>query len=95
MNALRLQFMRLRKKLNLEGDVCAYMIRHVWGTQAILNGLGLETVAEAMGHSSVEMASTVHVHLAEQHGHLHAAMEKATENLSPPMPGEEPSGQDA
>lgn len=83
MNAVRLQVTRLKVKLNLESDVCAYLLRHMWGTQAILNGVDVATVAECMGHTSLEMVSTVYVHLAEQHQHLQGAMEKAIGNPTP------------
>jgi len=77
MNAVRLQVMRLKKKLGLQDDVCAYLVRHQWGTAAILNGTNPSVVAELMGNS-LEMISTVYVHLAEQHTHLREEMEKAT-----------------
>ncbi len=34
MNAVRLQIARLKKKLKLSSDVCAYLIRHEWGTRS-------------------------------------------------------------
>jgi integrase len=77
-NAVRLRVMRLKKKLGLADDVCAYLLRHAFGTNAIVNGVDLATVAELMGHSSTEMASTVYVHLAEQKSHLQDAVIKAT-----------------
>jgi integrase len=40
------------------------------------------TVAELMGHTSLEMVSTVYLHLADEHKHLHDAVEKATKPLA-------------
>lgn len=77
-NALRLRTARLKAKLNLPDDLCAYMLRHAFGTNAILNGVDVATVAELMGHTSLEMVSKVYLHLADQRTHLSAAVEKAT-----------------
>jgi integrase len=78
MNALRLQIYRLRTKLELPEDVCAYLCRHGFGTRAILNGVDGKTLAELMGHTSLEMINSVYVHLADQRQHLAAAAEKVT-----------------
>jgi integrase len=77
-NAVRLRIARLKTKLNLPDDLCAYMLRHAFGTNAILNGVDVATVAELMGHTSLEMVSRVYLHLADQHTHLNAAVDKAT-----------------
>ena len=77
-NALRLRVSRLKEKLGLDDDVCAYLLRHAFGSNAIVRGVDLATVAELMGHSSTEMASTVYVHLAEQKSHLQEAVAKVT-----------------
>ncbi len=95
MNAVRLQVGRLKEKLGLAKDVCSYLIRHQWGTQAILGGVDVATVAECMGHTSLDMVSTVYVHLAEQHGHLQDAMQKAARRPAAPTPpegGKRPAG---
>ena len=63
-----------------------------WGTKAILNGVDVSTVAEGMGHSSLEMVSTVYVHLADQHSHLQSAMEKAARASSMPRPSDQRQG---
>ena len=76
MNAVRLQMSRLRRKLGLPEDLCAYLARHGFGTRAILNGVNPAVVAELMGHNSLEMVSKVYVHLADQHVHLREAVEK-------------------
>ncbi len=78
MNAVRLQMTRLRERLGLAKDLCAYLCRHGFGTRAILNGVNPLVVAELMGHNSLEMVSKVYVHLADEHAHLKQAVEKVT-----------------
>src|SRR5262249_5861080 len=77
MNAVRLRVMRLKDKLGLADDVCAYLIRHAFGTNAILNGVDVVTVSELMGHASTEITTGVYVHLAEQKSHLQKAVTQA------------------
>jgi len=76
----------LKEKLNLAPDLCTYMLRHAFGTNAILNGVDVATVAELMGHRSLEMVSRVYLHLAGEHAHLTAAVEKATRPVDPSRP---------
>jgi len=76
-NAMRLRIMRIKKNTDLAKDVCSYLLRHAWGTNAILNGVDPITVAACMGHNSLDMISRVYVHLADKHEHLQEAMEKA------------------
>jgi integrase len=59
MNAVRLRVMRLKDKLGLADDVCAYLIRHAFGTNAILNGVDVVTVSALMGHASTEITTGV------------------------------------
>ena len=42
----------------------------------ILNGVNRAVVAELMGHASLDMVSKVYVHLADEHAHLKAAVER-------------------
>jgi integrase len=84
MNAVRLQMTRLRKRLGLAEDLCVYLCRHGFGTRAILNGVNPAVVAELMGHASLDMVSKVYVHLADEHTHLKAAVERI--NPSTPAP---------
>lgn len=80
-NAVVQQIGKLKKKLGLADDVCAYLTRHAFGTNAILRGVDVATTAALLGHSSLEMVSKVYCHVAEQHEHLQSAVEKIT--LSP------------
>ncbi len=76
-NAVRLQIQRLRKKLGLRENLCAYEIRHAFGTYGIVNGVDIATLAELMGHRDTTMISRVYGHLADQTDHLAAAVVKA------------------
>ena len=76
-NAVRLQMKRLRDKLGLRDNVCAYELRHAFGTYGVLNGVDIATLAELMGHRDTTMVSRVYAHLAGQTAHLAAAVEKA------------------
>ena len=40
---------RIRRKTCLPDDVCAYLLRHTFGPQAIINGLNTCEVAERLG----------------------------------------------
>lgn len=77
-NAVRLRIERLRKKMNLSSDLCAYHARHAFGTAAVLNGVDPLSVAALLGHRDLTMVQKVYVHLAEEHDHLHHAAEQAT-----------------
>lgn len=72
-NALRLRIARLKERLGLADDVCAYLLRHAFGTNAVLNGVDVATVAELMGHASTEVTTSVYIHLADQRSHLQDA----------------------
>lgn len=93
--AVQQQIVRLRKKLGLAGDLCAYLARHGFGTRAIMNGINPVVVAELMGHASLDMISKVYVHLADEHAHLKDAMEKINPQRPAPAPAPSASGPDA
>ena len=75
-SALRQQVWRLRKRLGLAEDVCAYLFRHGFGTRAIKSGESGPVAAELMGHASQEMVTKVYVHLADEREHLAAAVDR-------------------
>ena len=85
-NALRLQVWRIKTKLKMPKDVCAYLCRHGFGTRAILSGVSGPTLAELMGHASQDMISKVYVHLADQHQHLQRAVDTISR---PPTPAQD------
>ena len=69
--------------------MCVYLLRHAFGTNAIPNGVDVATVAQLMGHSSLEMISKVYCHLADEHNHLQEAVEKVRKRplaVSKPQP---------
>lgn len=82
-SALKQRVMRLKKKLGMKADLCTYMLRHAFGTNAVLNGVDVATVAELMGHSSVETITRHYLHLAGQDAHLQKAVERATSRPEP------------
>lgn len=76
-NAVRLQVARIRKRCGLAKDVCAYLVRHTFGTWAIMNGVDTASVAALMGHTSTEMVVKVYSHIAGQHSFMRDAAERA------------------
>jgi integrase len=84
LNAMRLQIYRIRTKLGMSQDVCAYLCRHGFGTRAIVSGVDGKTLAELMGHTSTEMINRVYVHLADQRRHLNDAVEKVNSHVPTP-----------
>jgi integrase len=85
-NAMRLRIARIKKRVPLAQDVCPYLLRHAFGTNAIINGVDPITVANLMGHTSLEMINTVYAHLADKHIHLQQAIERATGRLASSKP---------
>jgi len=85
-NAARLCIQRIKRKTDLPKDVSAYLLRHAFGTNAIMNGVDVTTVAELMGHSSLEMISKVYCHLAGEHRHLQNAVDRITRPASAAKP---------
>lgn len=77
--AIKQRVQRLKNnKLGLADDVSLYLLRHAFGTNAVINGVDVATVATLMGHASLDMVSRVYVHLADQHQHLEDAVVRAT-----------------
>ncbi|MCA9185697.1 MAG: site-specific integrase [Pirellulaceae bacterium] len=64
-NAVRFRMKRIKDACNLAADVCPYLLRHTFGTVAVMNRLNSSTVAELMGRTSTEMIDRVYVHLAD------------------------------
>jgi len=87
-NAIRCRINRLKEKTDLPKDVCSYLLRHAFGTNAILNGVDVITVAQLMGHESLDMIKKVYAHLADKHQHLQDALEQARRR---PAPAKQPS----
>lgn len=94
-NAIRCRINRIKEKTDLPKDVCSYLLRHAFGTNAILNGVDVITVAELMGHESLDMIKKVYAHLADKHEHLQDAMEQARKRPSPAKPPQDEQGRGA
>jgi integrase len=74
--SLGLRLRRLRTEAGVPKDATLYGIRHQFGTQAVIRGVDLKTLAELMGHRTTQM--TEHdCHLAGHQAHLAAAMQRA------------------
>lgn len=80
-NAIRCRFRRLREDLagQIPDDLCAYLFRHSFATDALERGVDAITVAELLGHRDVAMLSRVYQHLGQRVDHLRAAACRATE----------------
>ncbi len=85
-NAIRLQVDRIKKRLGLANDLCAYMIRHTFATWALVRGVDPATLAELLGHTSTDMIMRVYLHLAEQKQHMVTAVEQAVGRPAHPKP---------
>lgn len=79
-NAIRYRFKRLKAKLagQVPDDLCLYLYRHTFATDALENGLNPVTVAELLGHSDAATLSRVYQHLADRHDHMSQAVIRAT-----------------
>lgn len=66
----------VRDRAQIPDDVKLHGGRHTFGTQAIVNGVDLVTLAELLGHRSVKTTEK-YVHLANKRTHLNGAMERA------------------
>lgn len=80
-NSLGQALRRIRDKVNLPKEATLYGLRHRFGTQAILKGVDLKTLAGLMGHSRT--TTTEHyVHLAGNVDHLKKAVQKINSTSS-------------
>jgi integrase len=79
-NTIRLRFKRLRKRLSdeLPHNLCMYLYRHTYATDALEKGLNPVTVAELLGHSDASTLSRVYQHLADRHDHMREAAVRAS-----------------
>jgi integrase/recombinase XerD len=68
-NSLDLRIYRLRKKIGLPDDAKLYGNRHAFGTQWMLKGGDMATLAQLMGHTSVKTTER-YVHLANRADHF-------------------------
>ncbi len=66
-NSAQSNLRRLAKKLDIKAAAYPYATRHAFGTGALEQGIDVVTVAQLMGHSSVDMLNRVYAHLSNQH----------------------------
>lgn len=76
-NAWRCRFRRVRVKLDLGDDVCAYGFRHGYATDALERGVPEATVAELLGHTDTKMIHRHYSKLRTRTQHLRDMAAKA------------------
>lgn len=74
--AIACRLKQLRKKIGLHPGCKIYGLRHKFGSDCILNGVELKTLAELMGHTSTR-TTEIYVHIAGNVNHLKAALGQA------------------
>lgn len=75
--SLSLRLQRCRDRQGIPMDAKLYGLRHAFGTNAIVNGVDIKTLAVLMGHESTRMTEH-YLHLASQSEHLELSMQQAT-----------------
>jgi integrase len=78
-NAIRCRFRRVRKKLDLGGDLVAYLYRHAVATDLLESGTGIAQAAEILGHKDTSMIMRHYSKLRERRDHLRQQIAKARE----------------
>ena len=73
---LALRVRRARELAGVPDDAKLYGLRHRFGTEAVVNGVDIKTLAELMGHTTTRMTEH-YLHLSGQQAHLAAAMLRA------------------
>src|SRR6185295_13525414 len=76
-NSIRCRFRRVRKKLNLGGDLVAYLYRHAVCTDLLESGTGIAQTAEILGHQGTEMIMRHYTKLRERRQHLREEITRA------------------
>ncbi len=66
---------QIRLAADIPPDATLYCCRHAFGTQGVLSGVDLMTLAALMGHASIA-TTQIYVHLAGKTDHLQAAVGK-------------------
>jgi len=82
-NAIRCRFRRVRKKLDLGGDLVAYLYRHAVATDLLESGTGLAQAAEILGHKGTKMIMRHYSKLRERREHLREQIMKAKQRPEP------------
>jgi integrase len=82
-NAMACNFAQIRVDLGYGPEVTAYAFRHRYGTDALLKGQEVATVATLLGHKSTTMLMRHYSHLASEHAHLRDAARAVRSEKSP------------
>jgi integrase len=77
-NSIRCRFRRVREKLNLGGDLVAYLYRHAVCTDLLESGTGIAQAAELLGHKGTDMIMRHYNKLRERRQHLRQEITRAT-----------------
>jgi integrase len=86
-------FLRLRRELGYGPECCAYGLRHLYITDALERGIPPATVAELVGHTSLNMIMRVYSKLRDRTDHLRDAARaiRPGETSGPAAPPSEPA----
>jgi integrase len=76
-NSIRCRFRRVRTKLQLGGDLVAYLYRHAVATDLLESGTGLAQACEILGHKDTEMIMRHYQKLRQRRDHLREQVMKA------------------
>ena len=76
-NAIRCRFRRLRKKLNLGGDLVAYLYSHAVATDLLESGTGVAQVSVILGHKGTGMVMRHYQKLEQRRDHLREQLMRA------------------
>ena len=90
-NAIRCRFRRLRHRLKdqLPADLCAYLFRHTFVTDALVRKVDPITLAQLVGHTDLTMINQVYQHLEDKIDHMRDAARQATTAGKPVAEGGE------
>jgi integrase len=78
-NAIRCRFRKFKEKLGIP-DLCSTVIRHVYITDALQNGVDPVSLAELVGHVDLSMIQRHYSHIYRNHEFLKQQAEKAAKN---------------
>ncbi len=82
-NAIRCRFRRVRKTLNLGGDLVAYLYRHAVATDLLESGAGLAQACEILGHKGTDMIMRHYQKLRQRRDHLRDQLNNARKDQEP------------
>jgi site-specific recombinase XerD len=75
-SSVRCRLRRIKEKVRIP-ELCAYLWRHSFVTEALERGVSIAAVAELVGHTSTATISRYYSHLDQKAEHLRQAAEAA------------------